>query len=326
MSSTSSSTTTESEFDEALRHVTSSRSPLAELVSDPVLLRSITKSRRGKNQSSNQRRTDGKRRDHDSDTASRILSVVLAEEEREVHSLRSQLVVLAEQLKGSMRNAADAEQRAQTAQTRERETRARLLQVEHAKHQADLEVTRQAEEIKRYRLQVETLERQMANMQFDMRTLEKERYEAEEKASDAKDALRQYKQFVRDAQARDEGLEEGRQLGLKRGYGTGRADGFHEGRQEGFDDGFERGRQEGYLAGKIAVRRAERARSRQAIDPYIATHKHQYDDVEDESLKRVQSWAESLSRQESDVIPVEPSSSHSSSSPIDDYDDLYVRG
>lgn len=272
-------------YREALRHVTSSRSPLAELIADPVLLRSITKPRRESSQSSNRRRSEGKKREHDSDTASRILSVVLAEEEREVHSLRSQLVVLTEQLKASMRNAADAEQRALTAQSREREVRARLAKVEHGKHQADLEVTRQAEEIKRYRLQAENFERQIANMQFDMRTLERERDEAEEKASDAKDALRQYKQFVREAQTRDEGLEEGKQLGMKRGYKTGIADGFHEGRLDGFEDGFERGRQEGYLAGKIAVRRAERARSRQMVDSYVSPHKHQPENVEDESVR-----------------------------------------
>ncbi|EJD02996.1 uncharacterized protein FOMMEDRAFT_84801, partial [Fomitiporia mediterranea MF3/22] len=223
----------------------------------------------------------------------------------EVQSLRAQLVVIAEQLKGSMRNAADAEQRAQTAQSRERETRARLLQVEHAKHQADLEVTRQTEEMKRYRLQIDTLERQKMQMEVDMRAVEKERDEAVDSATDAKDALRQYKQFIRDAQARDEGLETGRRLGLRRGYNTGRVNGFEDGLQEGFDEGYELGRQEGFLAAKNEVRRVERARTRDNLDSYI--------EIDRPKLKRTRTWAESLSRHEDDLVAVEPSSLHSSS-------------
>lgn len=315
------SSSAESDLEEALRHVTSSRSPLAELVSDPILLRSITKPRRNKSRSSSNHRSEGKKkRAHDGDTASRVLSIVLAEEEREVQSLRAQLVVIAEQLKGSMRNAADAEQRAQTAQSRERETRARLLQVEHAKHQADLEVTRQTEEMKRYRLQIDTLERQKMQMEADMRAVEKERDEAVDSATDAKDALRQYKQFIRDAQARDEGLETGRRLGLRRGYNTGRVNGFEDGLQEGFDEGYELGRQEGFLAAKNEVRRVERARTRDNLDSYVVAHKlAHHDDAEDESLKRTRTWAESLSRHEDDLVAVEPSSLHSSST-VGDYE------
>lgn len=269
---------------EALRHVTSSRSPLAELVSDPILLRSLTK--RETSRSTSRRRNDGKRREHDADRASRVLSVVLAEEEREVQNLRAQLIVMAEQLKGSVRNVADAESRAQTAQSREREMRTRLQQVEQAKHQADLEITRQAEEMKRYRLQVDTLTRQLANVEVDMRALEKEKDESEDKARDAKDALRQYKQFIRDAQARDEGLEQGRRLGLQRGYSSGRLSGLKLGRQEGFEEGYEYGRQQGYRSGETNGRREERVRAKHMMDPYIATHKlqHKHEDDDDDSV------------------------------------------
>ncbi|THH03909.1 hypothetical protein EW145_g5907 [Phellinidium pouzarii] len=286
----------ESEIDDTLRQATSSRSPLAELISDPVLLRSLTRQRPDKSLSSS-RRDEGRRRDrdHDSDTASRILSVVLAEEEREVQHLKTQLIVLGEQLKGSMRRAADAEQRAHTAQSREREALAKAERAEQTKHRAELEVARQQEEMKRYRQQIETLERQVGKSEYDIRILQRKKDRAEEAASDAKDALRQYKQSTQDMKAREEGIEEGRRLGLRRGFSSGRLNGWKVGQQDGFQEGIAYGRQES----RIGVEDEDR----------------QTDEGQDgDNLKRTRSWAESLGQETDEVFAVEASSMQSSSS------------
>ena len=275
---------------DALRQATSSRSPLAELVADPILLRSLAArpQRPSKTRSASSRRSDdgGKRRERgrvrESDTASHILSVVLAEEEREVQTLRSQLIVLGEQLKSANRRATDAELRAQTAETRAREAQARMIQAEHAKHLLELEAIRQNEEIRRIKSQAETFEREVRKLEFDVRKAERERSNAEEKESEARDALRIYTQFIHDENAREEGLMEGRRLGLRRGYSNGRLRGFQEGRKDGFEEGYSYGRQDGWAAGETDGRRVERIRALNAFDKYVASNEqYEYNDEGD---------------------------------------------
>ncbi|KAI5123966.1 hypothetical protein M0805_006378 [Coniferiporia weirii] len=303
-----SSSSAESEIDDVLRQATSSRSPLAELVSDPVLLRSLTKPR-------HDRRRSSSRRDRDSDSTSRILSVVLAEEEREVQHYKTQLIVMGEQLKGAMRRAAEAEQRALTAQSREREALARVELAEQARHRAELEVVRQQEEARKYRLQIETLERQVGKSEFEIRVVERAKDRAEEAATDARDTLRRYKQIMLDARAREEGLQEGRRLGLRHGYSNGRLNGWKIGQQDGFEEGVAYGRQEGRIAGEGNGRRAERKRALNAFDRYLVADGRTDEDGRDgdNTLKRTKSWAESVGQEADDAIPVEASSMQSSS-------------
>ena len=236
---------------------------MLELVADPVLLRSITKS------SHRPSRRDGDRKKHEKDkgNASRVLSVVLAEEEREVQNLRSQLLITAEQLKNSVRKAADAESRALSAASKEREAQARIQQLEHAKHTVDVELSRQAEEIKRYKQRIEDLERQVSKLDGDMRSLERQKSRAEESAGEAKDALRLFKQTIRDERAREEGIAQGRRMGMRHGYSSGR---LRAGRQDGFDKGYRKGERDGRIVGENEGRIWEKSRALAAFQNHLA--------------------------------------------------------
>ncbi|KAH8119380.1 hypothetical protein DFH11DRAFT_1686272 [Phellopilus nigrolimitatus] len=218
---------------------------------------------------------------------------------REVQHLRSQLITIGEQLKSSIRRTADAEQLAQTAQSREREAIARA-------------VSRQQEEIKRYRQQIEAMERQFTKAESDIRMLERERDNAEEEAEAAKDAVRKCKQVISDAKAREEGLEEGRRLGMMRGFSNGRLKGWKVGRQDGFEEGRAYGRQEGRIAGEGDGRRVERNRVMAEFDRYLDDD----EDGEGDSFKRTQNWAESVGQSFDEAVAVEASSMQSSSPPI----------
>lgn len=162
-----------------------------------------------------------------------------------------------------------------------------MQQLEHAKHVADVELSRQAEEIKRYRQRVEDLERQVAKADGDLRTLERQKSHAEEGESEAKDALRLFKQVVRDERAREEGIAEGRRLGMRRGYSSGRLNGFRAGRQDGFDKGYQRGERQGRVVGENEGRKWEKSRALSAFRNFVEARdelRHYEDEFEDEDL------------------------------------------
>ena len=82
--------------------------------------------------------------------------MVIAEEERQNSTLRSILQSTNDRLEYEVRRADLAEHRAESAETRAREAYARAAALASAKHQTDIELARAQEEIKRYRLQLET--------------------------------------------------------------------------------------------------------------------------------------------------------------------------
>ena len=263
-----------------LREATASPTPLGEFLRDPAVLTTLLghkKSRRGSTSSSHRERIrehsrersrererepggkdykDSRRekKSKDASDTSSILTLVLAEEERQAHRLKAVLRSTGDRLDFEMRRADQAEQRARTAEGHAREMQLRVAAAETGKHQAELDAARSREETKRYQIVAETAERELRRVQADMRRGEQLRQEAEEKAAEARDMARKAQQTLREFQARQEGREEGRRLEATRRYNDGREDGFEDGRAEGFEqghaEGFEEGRTEGYASGR----------------------------------------------------------------------------
>lgn len=248
-----------------LKDITASPTPLGEMLQNPGILRSLVgrkKSRRGSTTSSqhsgdrerrSDRGKDTRKPKKDSDTAS-ILTLVLAEEERQAHHLKAVLRTTGDRLEAEIRRSDQAEERARAAEMRAREASTRATVAEGARHQAELDSTRAREEINRYRLQAESAEREVRKMEAEVQRIDRLRKEAEEAASDAKDSARRAQQTLREWQAREEGRLEGIRIEIRRRYEDGREDGFEDGRAEGYEsgraEGYEEGKAEGMHSGR----------------------------------------------------------------------------
>lgn len=253
---------------EQLRLAASSPSPLAELVSDPILWRSLMRKTSFSTSRTHGRRSDGKRRSKDSDSSSTVFSVVLAEEERQVQYLKAMLRSASDKLQGEIRRANEAEERVAVMHKREQEILVKAIQSEQARQRAAHEVSRQQEEIKRYQMQVEMMQAQLHKADEDAKSLEQQRDEAEKSASRARETARQYKQTLGEWKAREEGREEGRRAGMVRGYSDGHLDGVRDGRHRGFEHGRHAGVREGRVVGEQDGRAFERQRALQEFDRF----------------------------------------------------------
>jgi len=324
-----------------LREAADSPTPLAELLHDPIALRSLighkksrrpsgASSSRGEHTGSSSKATEKSERKKDKDSdASSILTLVLAEEERQAHHLKALLRTTGERLENETRRADQAERRANAAESMAREANGRLSSAETGKHQSELDVARAREEIARYRAQADILERDLRRAETEAQKLERMRSEAEHAATEAKESARKAQQTLREWQAREEGREDSWKVNVMRRYNDGREDGFEDGRAEGYEaghaEGFEEGheagasegRTEGYNAGRLAGfeegknvgwqegfeeglergRKEAREEALRAFDKFVASEfEHRptsfVSDVESEE-DRTQEWVES---------------------------------
>ncbi|KIP08453.1 hypothetical protein PHLGIDRAFT_126975 [Phlebiopsis gigantea 11061_1 CR5-6] len=251
-----------------LKEATNTPTPLSGMLQDPNILRALMsprKARRGSASSqrsgsqrsaSNERSERGKepRRTRKESDASSVLTLVLAEEERQVNHLKAVLRATGDRLDAETRRANQAEDRARAAESRAREAISRAAAAEAARHQTELEAARVKEETTRYRMLAEAAEREVRRAEADMQRLERFKAEAEQSAADARDVARKAQQVVREWQAREEGRVEGMRIEARRRYQTGREDGYEDGRSEGYEagraEGLEEGKEEGYYLGK----------------------------------------------------------------------------
>ncbi|KAI0790837.1 hypothetical protein C8Q75DRAFT_806216 [Abortiporus biennis] len=254
-----------------LREATDSPTPLTEFLQDPFTLRTLIhhkKSRRGSASGSRERSASKdlarkREKGKDSDTTS-LLTVVLAEEERQANHLKVLLRSASERLENEMRRAELAERRAFTAESHSREAATRLSNAENARHQAELDSAHSREEIARHKTLAESKDRELRKAQAEIQKLDRTKNDLEHSLSEAKESARNAKQTLREWQAREDGVEEGRRLEIIRRYNDGREDGYEDGRGEGYETGrnegyeeghsvgYEQGRNEGYNAGRLA--------------------------------------------------------------------------
>ncbi|KAI0940456.1 hypothetical protein AcW1_003646 [Taiwanofungus camphoratus] len=335
-----------------LREATSSSTPLTEFLRDPVVLTSLIghkkKSRRGSSSSQRDRDHDRERgskdtrkREKDSSDTASILTLVLAEEERQAHHLKAVLRNTGERLDYEMRRADQNEIHARTAEGLAREATARVTTAEAARHQTELDAARAQEEIKRYQMLAEAAERSLRRAEGDVQRLERLRNEAEQSAADARDIARKAQQVLREHQAREAGKEEGRRFEVRRRYNDGREDGFEDGRAEGFEaghsEGFESGRTEGYAVGRSEGhhagrligfeegrkvgwaeglaegiergRKEERAHALDAFDKFMDSEISRNSAITTSDEDRTQRWVEVTSQVgEQSPVPVRPPS------------------
>ncbi|EKM54106.1 uncharacterized protein PHACADRAFT_257721 [Phanerochaete carnosa HHB-10118-sp] len=232
------------------------------MLQDPGILRSLIAPKKSRRASASSQRSGSRERERskdvrrpkkDSDAAS-VLTLVLAEEERQVHHMKAVLRATGDRLEGEMRRAESAEERARAAEGRARDALSRATTAEAARHHAELEATRAREEITRYRMLAEAAEREARRAETDVQRLERLKSEAEYSAADARDIARKSQQALREWQAREEGRLEGMRLEIRRRYDDGRDDGFDDGRAEGYEagytEGLEEGKDEGLHAGR----------------------------------------------------------------------------
>ncbi|KAI0302487.1 hypothetical protein BC826DRAFT_965835 [Russula brevipes] len=182
-----------------------------------------------------------------------MLTMMLAEEERNSSNLKALLQITRERLDTETRRADAAESRATLADARAREAAGRATTVEQGLHRSELEAARAHEETKRAQMQLETAERELRRLTGEVQRLGRQKEEADNAAAKARDLARKWQAALRDHQSHDEGRQEGIRLALIRRYDDGREDGWEDGRNEGWDAGREEGFYEG---GGLGSRRA----------------------------------------------------------------------
>ncbi|KAF8557588.1 hypothetical protein OG21DRAFT_1406834 [Imleria badia] len=283
-----------------IREATSAPSPLTSYLKDPAVINAIDSPEGSR--SRNHRHSSSSTRSRGPRTSS-ILGLVLAEEEKQAHKLKSLLRSTGDRLDREIRRANQAVSRAEHAESRVHELTARVSKAESSKYVVELEAARAKEEIRRYQLQIEGLERDVKRLQADVALLEKQRNEADECAARARDTARKFQMELRNVQARQVGREEGMRYGMHKWFKTGRIEGFDAGQVEGFEsghtEGYDQGREQGFVEGqeiglkqgrKIGRqegfddgweqgRREERAHALQAFDDFFAAEIDERDQV-----------------------------------------------
>ncbi|KAI4521505.1 hypothetical protein K523DRAFT_307073 [Schizophyllum commune Tattone D] len=272
-------------------------SPLNLFLRDPDVVEKLTKpsssSSTTKKSRPPTRSPSPRRRNGGSSTTSTLMTLVLAEEERQAQHLKTVLRTSSERLEYEMRRADDATSRAHAAEVRAMEATSRATILEAARHQLELDLTRAAETIKRYQLQLETTERELKRVRDDFMRVDRERADAEALAAKARDTARSLQQSLRDCHAREDGREETSRLamhkwfdeGREQGYDSGFEDGFAQGRKKGMSEGIKTGRKEGLREGREQGRIEERKNALEAFDRYVA---------EQEGDERTRRWAASF--------------------------------
>jgi hypothetical protein len=273
-----------------------SPSPLVGLLQDPYVARSLT--RRSRSRSSRRPSTSatgperGRREDKENDSMS-VLTVVLAEEERQVNHLRGLLRTTADRLEDERVRANQAENRADFNESRVRELQMKLTNSDAGKHSAELETERARDESHRLKMQMDTIEREVQRLRSSLNNMTKRKDEAEMEASEARDAARKAEQRLREYEAEQEGRDEGRRLASKKNYDAGwrecwpvaheegRTQGYQEGHGEGcakgrseakltfYEEGRKKGKLEGYQEGIERGTREERDRALQEFDRFL---------------------------------------------------------
>ncbi|KAG2119509.1 uncharacterized protein F5147DRAFT_749964 [Suillus discolor] len=182
------------------------------------------------------------------------MNLVVAEEEKQAQHLRSTLRSTGDRLDQEMRRAKQAESQAEFAELRARELAVRVSAAETGRRYAELEAERANEEMRRHQMRIESLEKQVTKLQADIRVLERQRNEADESASRARDTARKFQTELSRQQAKEKVIEESPIYGRKKWFVTGHNEGWDAGYAEGYDDGredgFEEGRQYGIREGR----------------------------------------------------------------------------
>jgi flagellar biosynthesis/type III secretory pathway protein FliH len=276
-----------------IRTATMTPTPLQELLKDPAVINTLyhTDGKKSRRQSSSSPRY----------SASTLMSLVVAEEEKQAQHLRSTLRSTGDRLDQEMRRANQAESKAEFAELRTQDLTIRLSAAETGKHYAELDALRANEEIRRHQMRIESLEKQVTKLQADIRLLERQRNEADESASRARDTARKFQIELSKQQAKEKVVEESSIYGRKKWFVTGHNEGWDAGYAEGFDDGredgFEEGRQYGVREGRESGFKQGHKTGRK--EGFENGREQEVDENDYTAQKKVQQWNERKQRSSS---------------------------
>ncbi|CAL1710226.1 unnamed protein product [Somion occarium] len=175
-----------------------------------------TKSQRSSASSCHPRRADHERQHYDG-TSTRLLSRLYPREERDSKQIRTLLVLTSDRLESETRRADQAEQRVVEVLERLRTANETILTVR-------AEAARANEELRLYKLQLETAQREILRAQDIVDQLEQEKQDAEARAARARTTARKLREDNIIVRAR----EEGRREGYEEGYYRGKTMGYYE--------------------------------------------------------------------------------------------------
>ncbi|OCH84834.1 hypothetical protein OBBRIDRAFT_374312 [Obba rivulosa] len=147
-------------------------------------------------------------------SSAKLLSRLIAREEREMKNSRSLLVLTTDRLEQETRRADEAERRVI-------EVLHRLRAAHEATMLAQADAARAREELRMYVMRLEEAQREIRRAQEIVETLEQQRHEAEEDAARARTSARKYRERELIARAREQGRREGYEEGFARGQDMG---------------------------------------------------------------------------------------------------------
>ncbi|EIN12049.1 hypothetical protein PUNSTDRAFT_63551, partial [Punctularia strigosozonata HHB-11173 SS5] len=240
------------------REATSAPTPFTELLQDAKVVDILSERKPRRNTSSGSRERnpskeylDDHREVKRKNSAASFISQVFTEEDRHQRRRDAVLKNALDRLELEMRRGQQAISRAELAERRAAEAEARALATETA----TLGDRHLEQELHALRMQAEGLHHELRQAQEKARVLERQKEEAQEAASRAREAARKHETALKDWQAKDDAKEEGRRIALQTEYENGRREGWDaahaEAFEEGHENGFEEGREQGFQAGRI---------------------------------------------------------------------------
>ncbi|EPQ57607.1 hypothetical protein GLOTRDRAFT_127964 [Gloeophyllum trabeum ATCC 11539] len=280
-----------------IRDASLSPSPIAQFLADPDVAAILSRPKKSRRASTNSLRervsSPKKQRERDHDDANSIITLVLAEEEKSTHRLKTMLRSTTDRLEHELRRADQAEARAQAAERRAGAALGKVALADAARVQAEADASHAKDEKARVQLLLEVAQRDLQRAQEANRKMEEQKREAERAAEKAEEKARRYQMLLREAETDgkekdasrqvaatrgfndgrkmgyDEGYEEGFIAGRDEGYEEGHIAGFQQGRFEGYEEGRSVGREEGFEDGRDEGKREEREQAMMALNTFV---------------------------------------------------------
>ncbi|KAF8530490.1 hypothetical protein BU17DRAFT_60208 [Hysterangium stoloniferum] len=272
-----------STFFAQLREMAMTPSPVANVLADPTWIRALTprpRSRPSKHSSKSHKSPSASSASQKSESTvtdasdtPMLLSMVFNAEERQTNDLKMLLRSTGDRLELELQRADAEEKRAEFAEDRVRQMSQRLASYLTSQHEAELKITKLAEEAKRFQLMIGTLQAELERAQSTIGDLETRKRRAETDAREAREAVREFDAALNEERALNrtrlgnrfvDGVIEGRSEGYETAKRTER-----ENRQKIYDSGFEAGREEGYEEGRQYGRAQERRKAMEAFDTFL---------------------------------------------------------
>lgn len=262
-----------------LREVTTTSSPVSDILADPKLVRALTRPmtpRRSssRNSSKTHRSTNGEMPELP------LLGLVLTEEARQSNQLKMLLNSTSDRLEYEMKRADAAERRANYAEKTVRQASERIATQIAAQHRTEIIVAQLTEELKRYKMLFENAQGEIERAQGTIEELEDKTRRVESEARRAKEVVNLLEKASAEREAREKGRQEAmRHIGQSRfadGIVEGRREGYEtakrterERRKQAYDEGFQAGRKEGFSEGNSQGRSRERRKAMEAFDRFL---------------------------------------------------------